>query len=208
MADNSTDFSVENQEKLKKLMAHYRCAIMEIETKFRVLDEEFSLRHDRNPISSVSTRLKSHESLIEKMKRKGLAVTAENIENNINDVAGVRVVCPFTDDVYVLAKALTRQNDIDVIRIKDYIENPKENGYRSLHIIVAVPIFLADETRKMRVEVQLRTIAMDFWASLEHQLRYKKEIQNEEISGELKSCAEISADLDRRMNSLRNSIIQ
>lgn len=206
MTDNDKFFSSENQEELKKLMAHYRCAIMEIETKFRVLDEEFSLRHDRNPISSVSTRLKSRESLLDKLQRKGLEVTAQNIENNINDVAGVRVICPFTDDVYVLARALARQNDIDIIRIKDYIENPKENGYRSLHIIVAVPIFLANETKKMRVEVQLRTIAMDFWASLEHQLRYKKNTESEEISAELLSCAKISADLDSRMNSLRSKI--
>ena len=198
--------SKENQEELKKLMAHYNCALMEIETKFKVLDREFSLRHDRNPIASITTRMKSHDSIVVKLRAKGLEVTAENIENNIKDVAGVRVICSFTDDVYVLARALARQNDIEIHKIKDYIENPKESGYRSLHLIVSVPIFLENETKSVYVEVQLRTIAMDFWASLEHQLRYKKGVLSEEISEELRSCADISAELDGRMDKLRNKI--
>lgn len=187
-----------------KLMAYYRCAIMEIETKFNVLNEEFSLRLDRNPINSIKSRLKSVPSMREKLKKMGCSLNAESVEENLNDVAGVRVVCSFTEDVYTLANALLKQDDITLIRIKDYIKNPKPNGYRSLHLIVSVPIFLAHEKRFMKVEIQLRTIAMDVWASLEHQLRYKKDYDfDEHMSSELLKCAELSAELDIRMDSLR-----
>ena len=128
---------------------------------------------------------------------------------NINDVAGIRVICPFPEDVYTLANALLKQDDIETVKIKDYIKNPKENGYRSLHIIVAIPIFLAKEKRIMHVEIQLRTIAMDFWASLEHQLRYKKDAEfTEEMANELYECAKISSDLDLRMEAIRNSVMK
>jgi putative GTP pyrophosphokinase len=178
--------------------------MMEIETKFNVLNEEFSLQYDRNPISSVKTRLKSPRSIKEKLERKGYDFNINNIENNINDVAGVRVVCSFPDDVYLLANALLAQDDITLVEAKDYIKNPKPNGYRSLHLIVTVPIFLAHEKKTMRVEIQLRTIAMDFWATLEHQLRYKKDLDiTEKMEAELLMCAEISAELDSRMDSLR-----
>ena len=190
-----------------KLMAYYRCAMMEVETKLNVLNEEFSLRYDRNPISAIKTRLKKPASVREKMGRLGLEPTVENIEAHLNDVAGVRVVCSFPADVYMLARALLSQDDITLVRKKDYILDPKPNGYRSLHLIVSVPIFLAHEKRTMRVEIQLRTIAMDFWASLEHQLRYKKEVAfTEEMGKELKFCAELSAELDRRMDALRESV--
>lgn len=186
------------------LMSYYRCAMMEIETKFNVLNEEFSMRYDRNPISSIKSRLKKPNSIQEKLKRKGLDVSVEAIEENLNDVAGVRVVCSFLEDVYLLADAFLNQDDITLIEKKDYIANPKPNGYRSLHLIVSVPIFLANEKRMMRVEIQLRTIAMDFWASLEHQLRYKKDtVFTEEMMQELYNCAQISADLDARMDALR-----
>ena len=155
-----------------KLMAYYRCAMMEVETKLNVLNEEFSMRYDRNPISSIKTRLKSPVSIRGKLERRGWDVSVEGIEENLNDVAGVRVICSFPEDVRTIAKALLNQDDVTLIEEKDYITNPKPNGYRSLHLIVAVPIFLAHEKRIMRVEIQLRTIAMDFWASLEHQLRY------------------------------------
>ena len=172
------------------LMAYYRCAIMEIETKFNVLNEEFSLRYDRNPINSIQTRLKSPESIHEKMQRKGLPLKLDLIEENLMDIAGVRVICAFPDDVYMLEEALLKQDDITLIKRKDYIANPKENGYRSLHLIVAVPIFLAREKRIMNVEIQLRTIAMDSWASLEHQLRYKKDVEfTEAMANELLYCA-------------------
>ncbi len=189
----------------ERLMAYYRCAMMEIETKFNVLDQELSLQYDRNPISSIKTRLKSPGSIMGKLKRRDLPLTLEAIEENLNDVAGIRVVCSFPEDVYRLADALLQQDDITLIQRKDYIENPRENGYRSLHLIVAVPIFLVHEKRIMRVEIQLRTIAMDCWASLEHQLRYKKEGDfTGTIARELKECAEISAELDRRMDAVKN----
>ena len=170
-------WSKARMQEYSKLMAYYRCAIMEVETKFNVLNEEFSLQYDRNPINGIKSRLKSIESIKEKLERKGLPYTVQAIEENLNDVAGVRVVCSFTADVYLLAEALLKQDDIQLIEKKDYIANPKENGYRSLHLIVSVPIFLAHEKRIMKVEVQLRTIAMDSWASLEHQLRYKKDLE-------------------------------
>lgn len=194
---------------LQTLMAQYRCAIMEIETKFKVLNEQFSLAHDRNPIETIKTRLKSPESIIEKLRRKGLEFSAESIENNLFDVAGVRVICPFVDDIYMLSECLLRQDDIKLIRKKDYIESPKQNGYRSLHLIVEVPIFLQNEKKPMKVEVQLRTIAMDFWASLEHQLRYKKDLPEElleSLAFELKECASISSSLDYRMEVIKNRI--
>lgn len=197
----------EQVDNYKTLMAYYRCAMMEIETKFNVLNEEFSLALDRNPINSIKTRLKSFESIKEKLQRKGLPLKVESIEENLNDVAGVRVVCSFPEDVYTLAEALLKQDDIVLIEKKDYIANPKENGYRSLHLIVSVPIFLAKEKRYMRVEIQLRTIAMDVWASLEHQLRYKKENEfTTEMAMELKKCAQLSAELDSRMDALREIV--
>ncbi|MBO5869475.1 MAG: GTP pyrophosphokinase family protein [Clostridia bacterium] len=190
-----------------KLMAYYRCAIMEIETKFNVLNEEFSLRFDRNPINSIKSRLKSTASMREKLERRGFAMSVDSIEENLNDVAGVRVICSFPDDVYMLADALLKQDDIELVEKKDYIANPKPNGYRSLHLIVTVPIFLEKEKRLMKVEIQLRTIAMDSWASLEHQLRYKKDnIFDEQMANELLRCAELSAELDKRMDSLRAKV--
>ena len=192
-------------KKYNNLMAYYRCAIMEIETKFNVLNEEFSLRYDRNPINGIQTRLKSPESIREKMERKGFAMTLEAIEENLMDVAGVRVICAFPDDVYMLEEALLKQDDITLIKRKDYIANPKENGYRSLHLIVAVPIFLTKEKRIMNVEVQLRTIAMDSWASLEHQLRYKKDVEfTESMAKDLYYCAQLSAELDAKMDALQS----
>ncbi len=197
-------WSREYARQFHKLMAYYRCAMMEIETKFNVLNEEFSLRYDRNPINGLKSRLKTMESICTKMEKKGLPLSVENVEENLNDVAGVRVICSFPEDVYMLADALLSQDDITLLRKKDYIQNPKPNGYRSLHLIVTVPIFLAKEKRLMKVEIQLRTIAMDFWASLEHQLRYKKDFEfSESMAKELKSCAELSAELDGRMDRIR-----
>ncbi|MBQ9097773.1 MAG: GTP pyrophosphokinase family protein [Clostridia bacterium] len=185
-------------------MAYYRCAIMEIETKFNVLNEEFSLEHDRNPINGMKSRLKSPISIKEKLDRKNLDTDISTIEQELNDIAGIRVICSFPDDVYMLADALLKQDDITLIEKKDYIKNPKPNGYRSLHLIVSVPIFLAKEKRNMKVEIQLRTIAQDFWASLEHQLRYKKDTNfTDEMANELLYCANLSAELDEKMDTLR-----
>jgi len=161
----------------RQLMSCYQCAMMEIETKFRVLNEEFSLLHDRNPINNIHTRLKNGVSIREKMIRKNLPPSIEAIEEGIADIAGIRVVCAFVSDVYYLEKALLEQDDITLIKRKDYISSPKENGYRSLHLIIAIPVFLSNQKRIMKVEVQLRTVAMDSWASLEHQLRYKKDLR-------------------------------
>lgn len=191
------------------LMAYFRCAIMEVQTKFNVLNEEFSLQHDRNPISSIQSRLKSIESISRKLKSRDIPFTLSNIEKNLSDVAGIRVICSFTSDVYLLAKALLAQDDIGLISIKDYIRNPKPNGYRSLHLIVTVPIFLVHEKKIMRVEIQLRTIAMDSWAALEHQLKYKKDNDfSDDMIDELSHCAKISADLDMRMDRLKGSVYE
>lgn len=194
----------ETAMEFQRLMAYYRCAMMEIETKFKVLNEEFSLQYDRNPINSIKTRLKKLPSIIEKMERKDYPMSVAAIEEHLNDVAGIRVVCSFTEDVYSLAEALLKQDDIILLQKKDYIANPKENGYRSLHLIVSVPIFLENEKRLMKVEIQLRTIAMDCWASLEHQLRYKKEKDfTKAMEQELYECAKMSTELDARMDRLR-----
>ncbi len=196
-------------QKFSTLMAYYRCAIMEIETKLNVLNEEYSLRLDRNPINSIKSRLKSFHSMREKLKRNGTELSIDAIEQNLNDVAGVRVICAFTEDVYTLVNALLKQDDITLVEMKDYIKNPKSNGYRSLHLIVTVPIFLAHEKRLMKVELQLRTIAMDVWATLEHQLRYKKNFDfTEQMSKELLVCAELSSELDKRMDNLRMIVLE
>ena len=190
----------------QELMSCYRCALMEAETKFNVLDEELSLRYDRNPIESIKTRLKSLESIADKLNRRDLPLTVQSIENNINDVAGVRVICAFPSDIYMLSEALLKQDDIHLIQKKDYIANPKDNGYRSLHLIIETPIFLHDQKKLMKVEVQFRTISMDWWASLEHRIRYKKDLQMEEgLHRELFECAEQSAELDRRMERIHRA---
>lgn len=195
-------------KEIQQLYTYYRCAMYEIETKFHVLSEEFSLLEDSNPIESIKIREKSMRSLLNKLHKRHLPFTAEAIFNNIFDVAGVRVICAFEDDVYSVAQSLLKQDDIELIAEKDYIKNPKSNGYRSLHLIVTVPIFLAKEKKKIPVEIQLRTIAMDFWAALEHQIRYKKDNDRlEEFSIPLKACAELSATLDHHMNELRKKAL-
>ena len=207
---NALDKIEDNMMPLKRLMAYYRCAIMEVETKFNVLNEEFSLEYDRNPIETIKTRLKSTESIIKKLVRRNFPLTVDSIEANLNDIAGVRVVCSFLEDIYLLADCLLQQDDVKLIQVKDYIKNPKPNGYRSLHLIIEIPIFLKDEKKDMRVEVQLRTIAMDFWASLDHKLSYKKDIPEEEaklLRQELLECAQMSADLDVRMGEIKNRIV-
>lgn len=186
-----------------ELMMYNRCAIREIETKLRVLDEEFSVGVDRNPIQTIKSRVKKPMSIIQKLQRRGLEVTVENMKKELTDIAGVRVICSFVEDIYKLAELLTSQDDIRVIQVKDYIKNPKPNGYRSLHLILELPIFLSNEKKHMCVEVQFRTIAMDFWASLEHQLKYKKKIENpEQIGNELKVCADIIAEVDMHMQDI------
>lgn len=199
---------IEQTRPFSELMMRYKCAMLEVKTKLDVLNTQLSLENDRNPFESISCRIKSVPSIVEKLNRKGFDMTAESIEENLNDVAGIRVICSFPDDIYVLADRLCSQDDIRLIERKDYIKNPKPNGYRSLHLIVEIPIFLMDEKKLMRVEVQFRTIAMDFWASLEHKLKYKKNIacDVEEISAELKTCADEISRLDNKMQQIHNKI--
>ena len=198
---------IEQASGFMELMMQYRCALMEVETKLNVLNAEFTMKNNRNPFESIKSRIKTPKSILEKLQRKGFEISVKGIEENLADVAGIRVICSFPDDIYATAKMLTDQDDIRVIQVKDYIINPKPNGYRSLHLILEVPIFLSNEKKNMKVEVQFRTIAMDFWASLEHKLKYKKNIENaEEISKELQRCAEVSSQLDLRMQALRDRI--
>lgn len=190
----------------QRLMTYYECAMMEVETKFRVLDAEYGLQHDRNPIESIKTRLKSTDSLAKKLVRKGFPLSVDSIEQNIYDVAGVRVVCTFPDDIFLLEEALLSQDDVKLIERRDYVHEPKPSGYRSLHLIVETPIFLQREKRLVKVEVQLRTISMNFWASLEHQLRYKKGLSegaSSGVSAELADLAQVASDMDGRMQKLR-----
>ena len=191
----------------RELMSYYRCAMMEVETKFRVLNEDLSLRYDSNPIESIRTRLKTPESIFNKLMAHDFPMTVESIEENINDIAGVRVICTFPSDIYMLADALLQQDDVTLVRKKDYIQDPKPNGYRSLHLIISTPIFLHDKKRLMKVEVQLRTLAMDLWASTEHKLRYKKDFpQDSSLDQELRICAQLSADLDQRLEHIRQQV--
>ena len=172
-----------------------------------MLNEEFSLEHERNPIELIESRVKEPASILEKMKRKGYELSVKQIEEKLNDVAGVRVICSFVEDIYYLASMLSAQDDLEVVKVKDYIKHPKKNGYRSLHLIIQIPIFLSSEKKYMRVEVQFRTIAMDFWASLDHKLKYKKNVKNPElIVEELRKCADIISGVDVRMQEIRNMI--
>ena len=185
----------------------YIAAIKEVRTKIEILSEDFAVRHDYNPIHHMERRLKSPESIEEKLQRYGKEISIESARENIMDIAGIRVVCNFIDDVYAIADMLMEQNDITLIAKKDYIENPKDNGYRSLHLVLSVPVFLLNGCESVPVEVQIRTVAMDFLASLEHQLRYKKGKElTTKINFELKACAEVSAKLDKRMQGLFDEI--
>ena len=198
---------VEELQKFRCLMMQYECAMLEVKTKLDVLNTELSVQNSRNPIESIKCRIKEPDSIMNKMKRLEVPFTVKNIEKNLNDIAGLRVICSFPDDIYTLVDYLVKQDDIRLIQKKDYIKNPKPNGYRSLHLILEVPIFLTKEKKMMRVEVQFRTIAMDFWASLEHKLKYKKDIENAEvISQDLYFCAELISQLDGRMQQIRRRL--
>lgn len=183
----------------------YNAAIREVSTKLEILDAEFSVRHDHNPIHHIDSRLKSVPSILEKLQRKGKALTIASARENLLDIAGVRVICNYVDDIYRIAELLCAQDDIRLIRRTDYIEMPKENGYRSLHLVISIPVFLSKGAVSVPVEVQIRTIAMDFWASLEHRIRYKSDAETKDdaaLRAELKACAEESAALDLRMQTL------
>ncbi len=183
----------------------YLAATREITTKLENLNDEFKYVKDRNPIHQIKARVKTPKSILDKLTRRGFELSVESARNNLTDIAGVRVICSYIDDIYLIAKLLTSQDDIKTVRVSDYIKNPKANGYRSLHLIVTVPVFLSESTELVNVEIQIRTIAMDFWASLEHELWYKlTDEKTEEVTRELKNCADGIADIDMRMQNLHS----
>lgn len=198
---------VETAVQFQELLMMYQCAIREVKTKLEVLNDELSVRNKRNPIELIESRVKKPASIINKLHRKGLAITVDSVYENLNDVAGIRVICSFIDDIYTVARMLAKQDDITVLAVKDYIRNPKSNGYRSYHMIVEVPVYFSDNKKFLRVEVQIRTKAMDFWASLEHQLKYKKDLpEAQDIVEELKECADVIAQTDARMQEIHRRI--
>ena len=199
LPDVSKDF-IKGYVRLSHL---YRGAMMEVSTKLDILDDEFSVTYDHNPIHHMECRLKSAESTVNKLKRKGFEVSTQNIMEHIQDVAGVRVICNYTDDIYRLSHVLEKHKDFTLIRKTDYIENPKPNGYRSLHLVVEVPVTISEVILRLPVEIQLRTIAMDMWASLEHELRYKsgKEVSTQSVD-ELRECAERLSAIDSKMQEI------
>lgn len=193
----------------QQAMMKYSCAIREVKTKLEVLNDELSVKNQRNPIEMIKSRVKKPLSIIEKLKRRGLPVTIDSMVNNLDDIAGIRVICSFIDDIYEIGRMLARQDDVKIIAVKDYIRSPKVNGYRSYHMIVEIPVFFSDCRQFMRVEVQIRTMAMDFWASLEHQLKYKKQLEEgdaKEIGEQLRNCAEVIAGTDWKMLEIRQKI--
>lgn len=205
--DTPIDRFKQMKYELTKLLLLYRCALDEIETKINILKQEFQALHDYSPIEHTKSRIKSPESILEKMIRKGLNFSFTSIKENIKDIAGLRITCSFIPDIYNVQEMLMRQNDLEVLEIKDYIESPKPNGYRSLHMLVNVPVFMSDCVEKVCVEIQIRTIAMDFWASLEHKIFYKyKQSVPERLLKELKKAADSAHSLDLQMGDLHREI--
>ena len=201
--------SLAELDKLDDLLMRYEAAIREVRTKLEILNDELSLRGYENPILNIFSRRKKTVNILEKLKRQGDPISLESIQENLNDVAGIRVICSFIDDIYDVANMLVSQDDVTLVSVKDYIQNPKPNGYRSYHMIIEVPIFFSNEKRPMRVEVQIRTVAMDFWASLEHRMKYKQNVENaDEIIQDLKDCADTIAATDAKMMEIRDKIIK
>lgn len=196
-----------NADEWSQAVLLYDSALKEVNTKLEILNNEFKLTHKYNPIEHITSRIKSPQSIAKKIRHKGLALTTENIVKYLNDVAGIRIICSFTSDIYKIADLIAKQSDVKVLKIKDYIMSPKANGYMSYHMIVSVPIFLSDSVIDTKVEIQIRTIAMDFWASLEHKIYYKFEGNApERIRNQLKECADIVSYLDQKMLSINNDI--
>ena len=187
----------------------YNSALKEVGTKLEILNDEFQHVHQYNPIEYIKRRIKTPESIVKKLKRNGYEFSIDNMVNHVNDIAGIRIVCSFTSDIYRLAEMIGKQNDLTVVSIKDYIKHPKESGYKSFHMLVTVPIFLSDRVVDTKVEIQIRTMAMDFWASLEHKIYYKFEGNAPEyISSDLKDCSEIVSMLDAKMLQLNEAILE
>ncbi len=203
----NTTGNYEGVDSWETIMLLYNSALKEIGTKLEILNNEFQHVHQYNPIEHIKSRVKTPESIVKKLKRRGYESTIENMVKYVNDIAGIRVICSFTSDIYRVAEILANQSDINVLSIKDYIKHPKESGYKSYHMIVTVPIFLSDGVVDTKVEIQIRTVAMDFWASLEHKIKYKYEgYAPEHIKRELFECAEMVSDLDAKMMSLNEEI--
>lgn len=206
--DSSLMFN-EGIESWETLMFLYNSALKEVSTKLDILNDEFVHVHKYNPIEYIKSRIKTPESIVKKLKRHGLETNVDNMINHINDIAGIRIVCSFTSDIYRIAEMIGKQNDLTVISVKDYMRNPKASGYKSFHMLVSVPIFIGEEVVDTKVEIQIRTIAMDFWASLEHKIYYKFEGHAPEyISRELRDCATIVSMLDAKMLQLNEEIIK
>lgn len=185
----------------------YESAIREVKTKLEILDSEFKTKYDYNPIHHIEDRLKSPQSIMHKLQSKGMPFTCEAARATLNDIAGVRVICNYIEDIYTVAELLTQQDDVTLIKRKDYIENPKPNGYRSLHLVIETPVYLSDSKELVHVEVQIRTIAMDFWASLEHELKYKRSSEvSAELAQQLRECAETIHKTDTQMQSIYRSL--
>lgn len=203
----SQDKVLEQLYQFVELEHLYESAIREVKTKLEILDNEFKTKYDYNPIHHIEDRLKSPQSIIEKLRRKGVAFSCEAARSALNDIAGVRVVCNYIEDIYTVAKLLTSQDDVKLVSRKDYIESPKPNGYRSLHLVVEIPVYLSDRKELVNVEVQIRTIAMDFWASLEHELKYKSDSEvSAELAEQLRECAETIAATDVRMQNIYRTL--
>jgi len=197
----------EKIEEMNETLLIYRSAIKEVKTKLEILDDELKIRRKRNPIEYMKSRVKTPGSIMDKLQRKGLEMSVDSAKENLNDIAGIRVICSFVGDIYDIAYMLKRQDDITLIEEKDYIKNPKSNGYRSLHLVVEVPIFFSEHAESVRVEVQIRTIAMDFWASLEHKLYYKTSGESPiHITNDLKECADVIASTDMRMQDIQREV--
>lgn len=195
------------EDEWNRALLLYDSVLREISTKLEILNNEFKQAHQYNPIEHITSRIKSPESIARKIRKKGLELTVENIVKYVNDVAGVRIICSFTSDIYRIASSISNQDDVTVLRVKDYIANPKPNGYMSYHMIVSIPIFLTNDVIDTKVEIQIRTIAMDFWASLEHKIYYKFEGKAPAgIKDELKECANIISFLDEKMLSINESV--
>ena len=207
LGEHDAEKLMESAMQLQQIMLLYEAGIREIKTKLDILSDESNISGKPSPIDSIKSRIKSPRSIIKKLKRRGFPISLQSMMDNLNDIGGIRVICPFIQDIYTVADMLMRQSDLTLIEKKDYIANPKPNGYRSLHLILEVPIFLSETTKPVRIELQLRTIAMDFWASLEHQLRYKSDVQvPPHISDDLKECADVIAATDEEMQRIAKEL--
>ncbi len=207
LSQHDEEMLIESAMQMQQMMMLYESGIREIKTKLDILSDESRISGKPNPIDSIKSRIKSPRSIIGKLKRRGFPITLQSMIDNLNDIGGIRVICPFIEDIYTVADMLMRQDDLTLIEKKDYIANPKPNGYRSLHLILEVPIFLAERTQPVRIELQIRTIAMDFWASLEHQLRYKSDVEiPEHVSDDLKKCADVIAATDQEMQRIAKEL--